>query len=89
MFDIDPNDEVILSAADYAQMLDEIKNLHAECDRLTAMLGKPKVLEAHELTELGWYWHKWPLQKEWKVVKVCHTAQAAGQFVGPLKQPEV
>lgn len=131
MLDIDPNDEVILSAADYAQMLDEIKSLrnslaesirvreemqlggnrlaeslrfskcrveeleadiddlHKENDRLTALLGKPKVLEAHEVTEPGWYWHKWPLQKEWQIVKVHHPEQAAGQFVGPLLAPEV
>ena len=90
MFDIDPTDEVTLSAADYAQMLEEIKSLrnslaesgrlhedmklggkkmaeslrfakasvesleaenaalHAECDRLTAMLGPQKVLSAEE-----------------------------------------
>lgn len=90
MFDIDATDEVTLSAADYAQMLEEIKSLrnslaesgrlhedmklrgnkmaeslrfgkasvesleaenaalHAECDRLTAMLGPHKVLSAEE-----------------------------------------
>ena len=67
----------------------EIDALHAECDRLTALLGKPKVLDARELTEPGWYWHKWPLQKEWKIVKVHHPEQAAAQFVGPLLAPEV
>ena len=66
----------------------EIDALHAECDRLTALMEKPKLLEAHDLTEPGWYWHKWPLQKEWKIVKVHHIGQAAGQFIGPLKAPE-
>ena len=61
----------------------------AEIDRLRALLGKPKVLEAHELTELGWYWHKWPLQKEWRIVKVHHPEQTAGQFIGPLRVSEV
>lgn len=66
----------------------EVDALHAERDRLTALMEKPKLLEAHDLTEPGWYWHKWPLQKEWKIVKVHHIGQAAGQFVGPIKTPE-
>jgi hypothetical protein len=61
---------------------------HYEC-ALRELNSKPKLLEAHDLTEPGWYWHKWPLQKEWRIVTVHHTGQAAGQFIGPLKQPEV
>ncbi len=37
-FDEAPHQEVIMPAADFAQMCEEIKQLHAECDRLTALL---------------------------------------------------
>ncbi len=70
-FDEAPHQEVIMPAADFAQMCEEIKQLHAECDRLTAMLGSQKILSAAEVTEPGWYWSSLGgNDKAWIIVRV-------------------
>jgi len=76
---------------------------HAECDRLTAMLGPQMVLSAEEVTVPGFYWHRYGTE-EWCVVDVdfgypygrlfiwANGEQddgLEGQFIGPLKTPEV
>ncbi|WP_075322570.1 hypothetical protein [Acidithiobacillus albertensis] len=66
----------------------EIAALHAECDRL-ALLEKPKVLEAHEVLYQGIYWHRFLPAKEWHIVNVYAIQTLRGQFIGPLKEPEV
>ncbi len=56
-FDEAPHQEVIMPAADFAQMCEEIKQLHAECDRLRAeneCLKQPQQpMSAEEVTEPG------------------------------------
>ena len=79
--------------------------LHAECDRLTEMLTPQKPMSADEVTEPGWYWHTrkgwggdWFIHKvvRYGVLDELHTLgncfsydRLDGQFVGPLKAPEV
>jgi len=72
--------------------------LHAEYDRLTAMLGPQRVLSAEEVAE-GFYWQRDDDNCEWGVNYVCsevgHMLQAGvverldifGQFKGPIKMP--
>ena len=51
-FDEDQSAEVIMSAADFAQMCDEMEAMRAELAELKA---PPKVLSAEEVTEAGFY----------------------------------
>ena len=80
----------------------EIDALKAE---LAALKAPPKVLSAEEVTEPGWYWHTrkgwggdWFIHKvvRYGVLDELHTLgncfsydRLDGQFVGPLKAPEV
>jgi len=72
-------------------------------NHLTAMLGPQKVLSAEEVTESGFYWHRYGTE-EWCVVDVdfgypygrlfiwANGEQddgLEGQFIGPIKMPEV
>ena len=81
---------------------------HYECasretERLTAMLGPQKVLSAEEVAKPGFYWHRYGTE-EWCVVDVdfgypygrlfiwANGEQddgLEGQFIGPIKMPEV
>ena len=79
--------------------------LHAECDRLTAMLGPQKPMSAEEVTVPGFYWWGSNLAKGWDgIMKVARTRYGYrfdeelwgagsnglyGQFIGPIKMPEV
>ena len=81
----------------------ENEALHTECDRLTAMLGPQRVLEAEEVTESGFYWWRGCNESGWNLVDVLNDREdfimftigddcdqeLIGQFVGPLKIPEV
>ncbi|MHB1641805.1 MAG: hypothetical protein ACYCS8_03975 [Acidithiobacillus sp.] len=110
-FDEDQSAEITMSAADFAIMRDEVVRLeaenaalHAECDRLTAMLGPQKVLSAEEVTEPGLYFWREHEGAQWTVtdVEVNHAPELRqyyfgneedevlnGQFIGPIKMPEV
>ena len=93
------------AAAHVEQLKAENAALHAECDRLTAMLGLQKVLSAEEVTEPGYYWWGSNLAKGWDgIMKVARTRYGYrfdeelwgagsnglyGQFIGPIKMPEV
>ena len=81
---------------------EKIADLKAE---LAALKAPPKVLSAEEVTEPGWYWHTrkgwggdWFIHKvvRYGVLDELHTLgncfsydRLDGQFVGPLKAPEV
>lgn len=81
---------------------------HYECalretERLTAMLGPEKVLSAEEVTKPGFYWWRGCNESGWNLVDVFNDREdfimftigddcdkeLVGQFVGPLKTPEV
>ena len=84
------------------KMQAEIDALKAELAELKA---PPKVLSAEDVTEPGWYWHTrkgwggdWFIHKvvRYGVLDELHTLgncfsydRLDGQFVGPLKAPEV
>jgi len=77
--------------------------LHAECDRLAAMLGPQKPMSAEEVTQPGFYWHRYGIEELcvvdvdygypygrlfiWTNGEQDHGLE--GQFVGPIKMPEV
>jgi len=74
--------------------------LHAECDRLTAMLGPQKVLSAEEVAEPGFYWwkfadHRWVIviarYDDSKIVikTILGDEIFIGKFIGPIRLPEV
>jgi len=76
-----------------------------EIERITAMLGPQRVLRAEEVTEPGFYWWGSNLAKGWDgIMKVARTRYGYrfdeelwgagsnglyGQFIGPIKMPEV
>ena len=99
-FDEDQSAEITMSAADFAQMCDEMEAMRAELAELKA---PPKVLSAEEVEEEGWYWSvdneefvqidcdptilPWQLSM-WRVSSsVCSRLQ--GQFIGPIQMPGV
>jgi len=51
--------------------------LHAECDRLTAMLGPQEVLTAEEVTEKGLYYRRYVSEQgeatDWNICEVVGT----------------
>ena len=51
------------AAAHVEQLKAENAALHAECDRLTGMLGPQKVLSAEEVTQPGFYWHRYEIEE--------------------------
>lgn len=69
----------------------------AEIDRLRALLETPKVLKGHELTKEGFYWHRVSRFCGWEIHKIYpqlankdyYAGRLTGQFIGPLKKPEV
>ena len=100
-FDEDQSAEVIMSAADFAQMCDEMEAMRAELAELKA---PPKVLSADEVTRRGTY--KWRLSKTspWSYTKVIKRYNGDffmlrlgkrdeeilyGEFSGPIQMPEV
>ncbi len=96
-----PRDDGDFVRSDEAQA--EIDALHAECDRLTEILGPQKVLEAIDVTKSGLYgWRenknnvfRWVMVREsihygmrMKIIgEQCENGMR-GQFVGPIKMPE-
>jgi len=74
--------------------------LHAECDRLTAMLGPQKPMSAEEVTQPGFYWWKFDIHR-WVIVIARYDDSRIviktilgdeifiGKFIGPIKMPEV
>ena len=93
------------AAKDVEALEAENAALHAECDRLTAMLCPQKPMSAEKVTVPGFYWWSTNLAKGWdgimKVVRTRHGYRfdgelwgasnntLYGQFIGPLKTPEV
>ena len=89
----------------FAELEDENAALQAECDRLTAMLAPQKPMSAEEVKDPGWYWHtRKGLGGDWFIHKVVRYGvldelhitggcfsyyRLEGQFIGPLKAPEV
>ena len=85
---------------DVEQLEAEIERLRAEIERLKA---PPKVLSAEEVTEPGWYWHRFEDEKDWHLIRLspsggcydsrndmyCDIEIYGGQFIGPLTPPEV
>ena len=97
------NDDVEYIRADIREaQIDALKAenaaLHAECDRLTAMLGPQKPMSAEEVTQPGFYWHRYGTE-DWCVVDVDFgypyrlfigtDGELAGQFIGPIRLPGV
>jgi len=66
------NEDVVVLEGKYNALEAENAALHAECDRLTAMLGPQKVLSAEEVTEAGHYWHREGQSdiNDWDIVEV-------------------
>ena len=88
-FDEDQSAEVIMSAADFAQMCDEMEAMRAELAELKA---PPKVLSAEEVTEVGWYWARFG--SSWDQIIEFYPPggfefPSHGQFIGPIQMPEV
>ena len=81
-FDEDSNEEVIINGADFAQMVDEIKHLHAECDRLTTMLGPQQPVSAEEVTEQGFYLVRASIDNLWVpcLIVRLQTGDELGEF---------
>jgi len=74
--------------------------LHAECDRLTAMLGPQKPMSAEEVTQPGFYcWkfadHRWVIviarydDSRIVIKTILGDEIFIGKFIGPIKMPEV
>jgi len=78
--------------------------LHAECDRLTAMLGLQKPMSAEEVTQPGFYQWRHMDGEQWTVTEVVvneahelrqyyfgseENLELVGQFIGPIKMTEV
>ena len=90
---------------DVTELEAENAALQAECDRLTAMLAPQKPMSAEEVKDPGWYWHTrkgwggdWFIHKvvRYGVLDELHITggcfsyyRLEGQFIGPLKAPEV
>ena len=86
-FDEDQSAEVIMSAADFAQMCDEMEAMRAELAELKA---PPKILKAEEVTERGWYKVKFP-GEPWEIVHIGDNDgdYSRCKFIGPIKMMEV
>ena len=77
----------------------EVKDLKAEIDKLKAELAapkaSPKVLSAEEVVESGWYWARSNEGDEWEIcylIGACEDgdmSELTGQFIGPIRTPEV
>ena len=112
-------DEVIMSAADFAQMYDETEAMRAELsvlkaeishlcaeafrsdlealkvanqrlmDEMAVLKAPPKVLNAEEITEPGWYKVKFP-GAPWTIVRIGDKDgdYSCCQFIGPIQMPE-
>ena len=79
---------------------EDVAALEAENERLKAQY---KVLSAEEVTEPGWYWHRFEDEKDWHLIRLspsggcydsrndmyCDIEIYGGQFIGPLTPPEV
>ena len=86
---------------------EDVAELEAENDALRAEIkclkAPPKVLSAEEVTEPGWYWHRFEDEKDWHLIRLspsggcydsrndmyCDIEIYGGQFIGPLTLPEV
>jgi len=99
-YDILSDDGPVCLSQDVETLEAENAALHAECDRLTAMLGPQKVLSAEEVTEPGFYWwkfadHRWVIviarYDDSKIVikTILGDEIFIGKFIGPIKMPEV
>jgi len=93
------------AAKDVEALESENAALHAECDRLTAMLGPQRVLEAHDVREGGFYFWTTNPEKGWeaimRVIERKHGFRFSGDewdgsnyglygyFIGPIRFPEV
>lgn len=67
----------------------EITALKAE---IAALKAPPKVLSAEEVTEVGWYWARFG--SSWDQIIEFYPPggfefPSHGQFIGPIKMPEV
>ncbi len=103
-FDEDQSAEITMSAADFAQMCDEMEAMRAELAELKA---PPKVLSAEEVEEEveeeGWYWSVdneefvqidcdptiLPWQLSMWRVSSSVCSRLQGQFIGPIQMPGV
>jgi len=101
LVDHTPNDngEFCLSS-DVEALEAENAALHAECDRLTAMLCPQKPMSAEEVAEPGFYW--WKFADHRRVIVIARYDDSKiviktilgdeifiGKFIGPIKMPEV
>jgi len=74
--------------------------LHAECDRLAAMIGPQNPMSAEEVAEPGFYW--WKFADHRRVIVIARYDDSKiviktilgdeifiGKFIGPIKFPGV
>ena len=75
---------------------DSVRRLEADMTALRAELASlkapPKVLSAEEVTEVGWYWARFG--SSWDQIIEFYPPggfefPSHGQFIGPIKMPEV
>jgi len=103
-YDILADDGPVCLASDVEALEAENAALHAECDRLTAMLGPQRVLSAEEVTEPGFYQWRHMDGEQWTVTEVVvneapelrqyyiatdEDEELNGEFIGPISMPEV
>jgi len=93
--DREPNDHAEWCDTDDVSTLEsENTALHAECDRLTAMLGPQEPMSAEEVTEPGYYMVKYH-NSNMIVEEISDDDIEDGhidpgsQYIGPLRWPEV
>jgi hypothetical protein len=101
--DLDDMDFNELSSSKWCRSWD-VEKLEAENARLTALIEPPTIMTAEEVTEPGYYWWG-NREEGWFMLDVdrgacgklfswCSedgefTEPLTGQFIGPIKMPEV